>query len=122
MSETKHIKGRLKLVKPPEGKSLQDFSEEYLTEKNYTISDYNKKYHNGDYVHILVDAFNDDFIIINDKLFSLESTELDPDDEILNFNYNSSDDSYDFECKFYNGGTCLSEMLEEGYKKLYKIN
>ena len=119
MSEIKHIKGKLKLVKPPQGKTLQDFAEQYLIEKNYTISDYNRKYHNGNYVFMLADAFNDDFIIINNILFRVESSELDPDDEILNFTYNSSDDSYDFECKFYNGGTCLPEMLEEGYKRIH---
>tara|TARA_R110000851_G_scaffold50092_2_gene119999 strand:- start:309 stop:467 length:159 start_codon:yes stop_codon:yes gene_type:complete len=47
------------------------------------------------------------------------SKELDPDDELLDFDFNKDDNTFDFEVRFYNGGACLREMLEEGYEKYY---
>jgi hypothetical protein len=49
----------------------------------------------------------------------IEDNELDGDDDINNLTENE-DGTISFVTRFYNGGACLTEMLEDGLKKLNK--
>ena len=117
MSEIKHFKGTLEKVNEID---IQEFAKKFIEDNNVEITQYQYDYHNNDYSLILVDEFPEEFMFIDDILFKINSESIDPDDDILNFNYNEENDKYYFECKFYNGGTNLSEMLESGYKKYNK--
>lgn len=121
MSETKHYKGKIYVVHPPNGETLQEYSKRVLDESNVKVNEYQFNYHKGDYVRILCDEKHNEYLRIDEQLFLLKKREIDLDDDILEFERDeTSVDTFDFECKFYNGGTCLSEMLEEGYKRLFK--
>lgn len=53
----------------------------------------------------------------NGKIYKLvEHTELE-DDDIFKF-WKNADGSISFVAEFYNGGTCLSEIIEEGIREV----
>lgn len=119
MSETKHYKGKLIEILPTKNKSLKEISLDFLDKAEIIISPYEYEYHKGDYLKILCDEFSNKFLIYDNRLFEIIAKEIDVNDEILNVSYNGK--SYNFECRFYNGATCLSEMLENGLDNLTKI-
>ena len=55
-------------------------------------------------------------MVINNIVYIIEDSQLDPDEDICNVSIDNGVINY--EVKFYNGGTCMSEMIEEGVKKL----
>jgi hypothetical protein len=60
------------------------------------------------------------YIFYKNKLHRVEDfEELDPygDVQVLNAN---PDGTFSFEMRYYNGGTCLSEMIEESLEQLNK--
>ena len=72
--------------------------------------------YNDDWIEQLQDSFYKKFLIIDDKIYQIEDTETDPDDDIVEVTKNK-DGSYDYMLKFYNGGACLTELLENEIRK-----
>lgn len=69
-------------------------------------------YGNSNYFGVLVDITKQNkFLRIYDKLY--EITDAEYEDEDIYEMYPNEDGSYSYVMKFYNGGTCLSECLEE---------
>jgi len=57
------------------------------------------------------------FVIHNNEIFSINNKEY--EDEVDIFEYNLKDsDTIDYHFRFYNGGTCLEEKLEEVLEKI----
>jgi len=57
---------------------------------------------------------------INENFYKvLEIEDVDPDYE-LQVLIKNSDGTYTFEMKYYNGGTCLEEMIQESLEKTKK--
>ena len=56
------------------------------------------------------------YIVLNDKIYKIESTPIDIYDDILNAVENE-DETIDFEVKFYNGGCSFSEAIEIAVKR-----
>lgn len=69
------------------------------------------------YVEYLLDELYDEYLVINGKLYSVEKEAIDPYDDIQRLHKNE-DGTFSFEAKFYNGGTCLSEVLEDAFNKI----
>lgn len=68
----------------------------------------------------MLSEYGDKYISISNGLWEvIENLELDPDDDINDLRENE-DGTINFISRFYNGGTCLSEMLEEGLTELNK--
>lgn len=101
MSEDNRFKGKLKQLHQQENESFDDLC---------------KRISNGE-----DDFFNDNYekyVLINDKLFEIvECEELDAYDNFC-YLYSNEDNTISFLTQYYNGGTCLSEMLESELKKL----
>lgn len=54
----------------------------------------------------------------NGKIYKLvEHIEIEEDDDIFKF-WKNADGSISFVAEFYNGGTCLSEIIEEGIREV----
>ena len=108
MSDTEHIKGKVKLLKFPKNYSFQDkiiflVESGQLKENSYCV--------NSEWIEP-----DQDFIVANGQIFEvLEKEDLDPYDDISQLR-KMTPDTYEFEFKFYNGGTCFSEMLEDALK------
>jgi hypothetical protein len=55
-------------------------------------------------------------IVIGDTVYKVEDDELEDSGDFFNIEKNE-DGSYSYFTSFYNGGTCLQEMLEDGLKE-----
>ena len=55
---------------------------------------------------------SEEFYFVNSKIYRIENNELDGDSDI--FHYKELEDTtIKYNLRFYNGGTCLSEQIEE---------
>lgn len=59
---------------------------------------------------------NDKFYIVKGNIYeTIEDKEVDDD---MSFLKDNGDGTYDYFIEFYNGGTCLSECIEDELEKL----
>lgn len=95
-----------------EGMEVEDFEERL--DDDYTffeVRDKSKKYKKSMYIKYLYNK-GTLYEMVN------HSGELDPN--FLDITNKNEDGTIDFTYLFYNGGTCFSEMLEEGLEKIHK--
>lgn len=103
MSGQETVKGTIKLIANKE--DAERISKKILEEKGLLTS------YCETYVSALTSECFDEYVVIKDDLYEVESKQLDPYGffEISKV----KDGEYNFVASFYNGGTCLSELLEE---------
>lgn len=116
MSESVVEIGKLKLVEKLENETLEEQCKRILESKfeNYKLDDYYDNYEEA-----LRDKFYDDYYVFNGNLYNLEYKTIESYCEIAEGKI-QSDGSIDFITAYYNGGACLSEMLDEVMVKLTK--
>lgn len=108
MSETEHLTGTLKRVEGDLNESLEDICKRNLSGE---MPSYYKTH-----VEWMKGVGYRQFIILNDELFKVEYSELDPFDDIYKMSKNN--DSYSFEVKYYNGGRSFDEAVEQAYENM----
>jgi hypothetical protein len=99
-----------KWLKTKDGFEVEDF-EEYL-EDGYTlfqVRDKSKKYKESMYIK---------YIYNKETLYEMIQHSGERDADFLDITSKNEDGTVDFTYLFYNGGTCFSEMLEEGLNKI----
>lgn len=114
----KHI-GRLVKV-DRKGLTVEEWCKEYCQSHSAGID--NKMYKNWIecFKHNFYDICADGFRFINGEIYQLiKHTKID-DGEDLNFFYTLEDGSILFVTEFYNGGTCLEEVLDDGVTRISK--
>lgn len=116
MSETVHYKGVATKIEQTNDKTLIDVATDILKERNKKIDKY---YDNA--IECLIDEFPDEYFyyIETQTLYNITRTSYDLDAEIIKAKLNS-DNSIEYELKYYNGGGSFVECLEEAFNKLYK--
>ena len=55
---------------------------------------------------------SEEFYFIDSDIYKIENNELDSDSDIFQYK-ELEDNSIEYNLRFYNGGTCLSEQIEE---------
>lgn len=65
------------------------------------------------------DELWEEVIVIDGTLYKIIDEELDPSDSYINVEHVGLGE-FRYDCRFYNGGTCLSEMIEYGIKNTLK--
>ena len=114
MSQTELHIGKLRKVELEQNQSLEDFYKEKL--KNIGITELRS--YDNDWEDTFKDEFQEKYFIVNDVIWeAFEHKEKDDSDDIYELKPNE-DGTLSFIMKFYNGGTCLSECIEEELKKL----
>jgi hypothetical protein len=114
MSQTELHIGKLRKIELKENHSLEDFYKEKLKEIRIT----ELKSYNNDWEDEFKDKFYNKYFIVNDIIWEIfEHEEKDDSDDIYELKPNA-DGTLSFIMKFYNGGTCLSECIEEELEKL----
>lgn len=118
MSDYEAYTGNLIFLPKSDGETVYDQMRDILLkDKNIELKDYS----DGDIRMEFFDVFwRDEYILHNSSLYKVNKTEHDPYDSSIQITDNK-DGTLSFYCKFYNGGTCLAEMLEEGLDDLTKI-
>ena len=113
MSEVNTIKGKLREVYNKEKVSVIELMKMILNENNI-------EYNVGDEDNIkdsFYDRFYDDYVIVGDRMFHVESRKDLREEDIFEASRNS-DGTYDFLVQFYNGGCSFGEAIEEAMKKI----
>ena len=101
-----------KLIKVDLGDlTLEEYCEKQCKENDKPLSSFNK-----DYTEQFRDSFYEKFIILNDELYEFLEHEEHEDENYFMKLYPNQDGTISFIGQFYNGGTCLSEMLEDAFK------
>lgn len=113
MSETESHVGKLKRV-DLQGKTIEQWCEELCSE-NFLIKDT----YEDTYKEVVVDRLHEQYFFTATNVYRIiEHADIE-DDEIYIMN-KIDDDTYSFTMRFYNGGTCLSECIEDELEKLEK--
>ena len=103
MSDMKYYIGSIKKITVPKKYDTFEKQVDYLISKGYTLDDVDI-----DDEWFYVD--DSDVVRINGWWYALDKTEFDPDN-LMEFTPKGS--GGEFKVSFYNGGTCLNEVLEE---------
>ena len=120
MSEYQHQRGKLMEFKRSSTESKEDFFKRAMGNL-FKQEAFNQYILDNDMFDFL-DECNcyEKIFYINENFYKvLEIEEIDPNYEVQVLNKNL-DDTYTFEMKYYNGGTCLEEMIQESLEKLKK--
>jgi len=116
MSDYESYKGTIKKIEREEGESLADQCKRICISRKGDKLEY--------YEGLLFDEFYDDYLKINGELWEVVSKKAkDPDDSYCDIESNE-DGTFSFNTRFYNGGTCLTEMIEDAIKEegIWEIN
>lgn len=114
MSQTEFHIGKLKKIELKENQNLEDFYKEKLQE----IGLLQLRSYDNDWEDAFRDKFRDKYFISNDTIWeAFDHKEIDMSDDIYEIKTNP-DGTLSFIMKFYNGGTYLSECIEDELKKL----
>jgi hypothetical protein len=116
MSQTEHHIGKLRKVVINEGYSIEDWCREKCQDAGIpTIPEHYDSWQETLKFHL--DLY-ETYFFVNDVVWEVfDHTEF--DDDIYEMVPNA-DGTVSFIMSFYNGGTCLSECIEEGLLKLNK--
>lgn len=99
-------------IKEKKGFVVDDFEEKLDDECTYfEVIDESKKYKEAMYIK---------FIYNRGTLYEMVEHSGEQEAEFLHITTKNEDNTINFTYLFYNGGTCFSEMMEEGLEKIYK--
>jgi hypothetical protein len=114
MSQTELHFGKLRKVELKENKTIDDFFKEKLLEVGINdIKSYHKNWEDA-----FKDKFYEKYFIVNNVIWEVfDHIEKDDSDDIYEITKNP-DGTLSFIMKFYNGGTCLSECIEEELERI----
>lgn len=112
MSETENHKGKLRIVPLLDGESLEEQCQRIAIVNNF---EFDSRYH-----YTWKECINDEgynkFIVVKNILFEIYDHKRFDD---YSFEITEDPDgTYSFVGSFYNGGTCLNEILEDELSKL----
>ncbi len=110
MSEQQTKRGKFKEI-DLQGKTIEEYCEEYCISRYAVKEDYET------WTDLFFDVNWDKFFIVDDRLFQIIEIE-----NLDNTYYTQIDEEvggiYSFYSTYYNGGTCLTECLEDELKKM----
>ena len=115
MSYTEYHIGKIKPINIT-GEELENYCKQILLEHSYISENSPEKdeFYNS-YAELLVDELGDEYMYLNGILYKIiEDKEV--DDDVVNITRNE-DGTINYVATFYNGGTCLTEVLESVLKK-----
>lgn len=105
--------GKLRKVELPENHTLEDWCREKCQDKGITeISSYNDSWEEQ-----FRDHFHEKYFIVNGEVWEVFD-HIESEDGYADIMIPNPDGTITFFMEFYNGGTCLSEMIEEGLERL----
>lgn len=113
MSDYERCKGVLVEVKNDKNLSVEELCKEVCNTNSIEM----KSYHDS-WTECLLDIEYGVYIVLNGKLFEIQNyKDLNIYEDYCRIR-KLKDGSYAFEAQFYNGGTCLSEMLENHFDEV----
>lgn len=115
MSDYETIKGKIRKI-DLQGMSVEEYAKRIIEEKGLASKVAQGPYFyetNLDFLKWYDDWEEGQYTTIGDDLYLIYDTcDLDSFDNYINMT-SIADDTYEFYTSFYNGGTCLTEILED---------
>lgn len=111
MSEQQTQRGKFKKI-DLQGKTIEKWCEEQCINQGKT-----NKWEDGTWKEFFFDMYYDEYFIVNDVIYQILEIE-DIDNNYYVKVDKQDDDTYSFYATYYDGGTCLTECLEEGIEKI----
>jgi len=111
MSETVWYKGRLTEIKPTQTRTIESIARTIFDERGLEFIGV------PTYLEALCDELEDEYFFHGGKLYSMTKDEQEEYQDIIKAKTNK-DGTIDYELKFYNGGTCFDECLDEALDEL----
>lgn len=109
MSEQQTKRGKFKKI-DLQGKTIEKWCEEQCINQGKT-----KKWADETWTEFFFDMYWDEYFIVNDELYQI--LEVEDIDRCYYVQVDKQDDdTYSFYATYYDGGTCLTECLEEYLK------
>lgn len=94
------------------GLTVEEYCKHLCEKYGYEIA-----YEGDTYIETLMDA-DDTYKVLNGELYKCDDIQHPEDDSYLVNIRSNKDGTYEYIAQFYNGGTCLDEVLEKGIKRL----
>lgn len=112
MSSLEIHRGKLKYIQK---KDIVDKIQSIFKEQSMEIEQYDWDDIDDLYSALWDVSLDNAYICINDEWYEWieHHVDFDVDDYLTIVNYDTHDETFNIYCKFYNGGTCLSEMLAD---------
>ena len=113
MSHTEYHFGTIKLLKSD--LTLEEQMLELLAKHGHTTQ--------PSYCSTVAEWFHEElghtfiYVVYNNKIYKVFDKELDPEADLERAEY-INEEEISYQLKYYNGGTCFSECLEDALKKL----
>lgn len=111
MSQDEHHTGKLKLLLPLIDEDLEGLCRRILKEESIELDA------TTDIIDCFDDELRDKYVRYKQYVYKIEDHEEDDGSDSY-IKMQKTEDGISFDTKFYNGGTCLSEMLEDGLDRL----
>ena len=109
MSNYESHKGKLLKIKDKLTKEeMEDFAKNHLIPQNITFP---HKYYKDVFEYIRDNQDKYPYFFSEDSIYEIENCQLDPDED--EFWYIKNNDFTEYSFRFYNGGTCLEELIRE---------
>lgn len=123
MSETQKFVGKFQLRPRLENEADKDYFERvtgcnYQRYDNYIPHDIEEAIQDNDLTHYDIKFGRRGYLYLGDNIYEIiEIEERDICDDYCHLEKIDAD-TYRFDTQFYNGGACLSEMIEYGFKRV----
>lgn len=105
--DEKHF-GKIRLLTLADGQSTNDLCKELCEKNNYEFSSYH-----DDYIECLKDNGYEKYLVTENGIYEIFEHKEVSDDPYVQKLIPLGDGTFEFVATFYNGGTCLSEILED---------
>lgn len=113
MSDYESHSGKLRLVEPKENETLDQLKKRVWSERS------GNKEEEYEVKGNLEDDYYDDYFEVDGKLWEvIEHEEMGDEDDMFCRLHDNKDGTISFHTRFYNGGTCFSEMVTEALEEL----
>lgn len=114
MSDYQSNSGKIKLVEPKEGESFEQQCQRLWFENGMKEEDYSE----GE----LFEEFHKKYIEVKDTVWEILEEKNEEEEDMFCTLHKNVDGTYSFYTRFYNGGTCMSEMIQDAIKQKMKKN
>ena len=113
MSETETWYGKIKLIFTGDKNNIENKCKELCESFEYEFESWHESYKE------CLNENSDKFLVIDKDIYEIDHKNRIRNDSFCNITKIESD-VYEFTASFYNGGICLSEMIEDSIKQLNK--
>jgi len=118
MSDYENHRGRLELFRRQENETDKNYTQRLFEKLGEPFTEEDWAEHEDDIREFLSWQNTEEkvFYVNNKYYLNVDHKELDPYDDIQELEGND-EEGYTYYMRFYNGGTCLNEMIEEAFEK-----